>query len=462
LLLVLAIIGVPRAQTDTLFASVPLGLLGAAALVNRRETLALTAVALIGAAQFSIRAFTGVPVAVAGDLIIGAVWIAVIYGWLIGARRPPRWFTAGLGLLGLYVLASVLSALLNENVTQGFYGFRVTGWYMTLALLGALAFPGAKDRRRLFEGLLIVAVLTCGYAALRWAIGPAGAEQDAIASNPNDVYVRDEFGEILLFGSLPGAPILGLFCVTAIPAGLAAAMAPIAMRMRLLGIAVVALAAVDLVGADKRTAMVASAAAAAVVVALVLVAPAFAGRRLVPLALVGLAIACAGGGWVVTKLDEQSASGERFRNIFHPFEDESIQGRLTKWKTTLADLKDHPFGYGLGSTGIAQQKYSRWSTIGNFSPDSGYVKVAYEQGYAAALLFIVAIILLLVGLGSVAIRAPGTYDSTIAVAACGTLAGVAVDLVGGSFQEGQSITFAWILVGIGLAPLLHPTVEPED
>jgi O-antigen ligase len=50
-------------------------------------------------------------------------------------------------------------------------------------------------------------------------------------------------------------------------------------------------------------------------------------------------------------------------------------------------IRENPIGFGLGSNSYLGTKYSPHTFVGNFPPDSEYVKIAIETGWFGLLLF---------------------------------------------------------------------------
>jgi hypothetical protein len=77
----------------------------------------------------------------------------------------------------------------------------------------------------------------------------------------------------------------------------------------------------------------------------------------------------------------------RFQSAFKPSEDASFQVRARNQKRIQPFILSHPFGGGLGATGVWGERFSPDSFLASFPPDSGYVRVAVELGWVGLLLF---------------------------------------------------------------------------
>lgn len=77
----------------------------------------------------------------------------------------------------------------------------------------------------------------------------------------------------------------------------------------------------------------------------------------------------------------------RIQTAFSPKEDASMKLRLDNQKFIQPFIQSHPFGGGLGSTGVWGKRFSPNTPLANFPPDSGYVRTAVEQGWLGLLLY---------------------------------------------------------------------------
>ena len=76
------------------------------------------------------------------------------------------------------------------------------------------------------------------------------------------------------------------------------------------------------------------------------------------------------------------------------------------------------------------------------------------------ILFVLALILVLIGLAARAIRTPDPFRSALAIGACGTLAALMILFYGGLYMEGMPIVIAWLLIGLGAAAVSVREVAP--
>ncbi|MET3114118.1 putative inorganic carbon (HCO3(-)) transporter [Pedobacter sp. CG_S7] len=82
-----------------------------------------------------------------------------------------------------------------------------------------------------------------------------------------------------------------------------------------------------------------------------------------------------------------SPSIKRFQSAFTPSDDASFNLRAMNQKKIQPYIQKHPFGGGLGATGVWGARFSPHSFLAGFPPDSGYVRVAVELGWVGLFLF---------------------------------------------------------------------------
>ena len=77
----------------------------------------------------------------------------------------------------------------------------------------------------------------------------------------------------------------------------------------------------------------------------------------------------------------------RIQSAFKVKDDPSMQLRLENQAFIQPFIQQHPIGGGLGSTGAWGQRFSPNTMLASFPPDSGYVRIAIEQGWIGLLLY---------------------------------------------------------------------------
>jgi hypothetical protein len=402
----------------------------------------------------TLEAFTPLDAGPMADVVLGGAWLALAYSWLSGRRELPAFVPPAMWPFGAYIAATLIFALVGEDLDRSLFSFRASAWLMTAVFLIPLLLAGQPERRRaLHRGMIAIGALVGGYAMLRWAIGPA--DKEAAPALLGGLYVTNDLGELRLIGSLSSPQALGVWCSVMAPFALASSLAPIGTAWRVLSALTAGMCGAAIFGADVRFAMVAAAAGAITVLILFAVGRGFAGRRALPLASLAVLVAVGAGIFVTTKIEAEGSSGERFRSLVTaPLQDLSVQERFAKWRTILAEADNRPFGRGLGASGAAEVRYARFTSAATFDPDSSYVKVAYDQGFTILVLFVFSLLALGVGLARRSLEAPDPVDAALALGACGTLAAQIVDMSGAVYFEGLGALAPWMLIGLGFAPFV--------
>jgi putative inorganic carbon (HCO3(-)) transporter len=77
----------------------------------------------------------------------------------------------------------------------------------------------------------------------------------------------------------------------------------------------------------------------------------------------------------------------RFQSAFKPSDDASFNTRAINQKRIQPFIQSHPFGGGLGATGVWGVRFAPNSYLAKFPPDSGYVRVAVELGWVGLFIF---------------------------------------------------------------------------
>lgn len=107
------------------------------------------------------------------------------------------------------------------------------------------------------------------------------------------------------------------------------------------------------------------------------------------------AIVVAGIAGVLIMMPTSNYTLFRFQSAFKPHTDASFILRKQNQKKIQPFIQSHPLGGGLGATGIWGKRFSPYSRLANFPPDSGYVRVAVEAGWIGLFIFCTMIFVVL-------------------------------------------------------------------
>lgn len=90
---------------------------------------------------------------------------------------------------------------------------------------------------------------------------------------------------------------------------------------------------------------------------------------------------------LIINLPTSNPNMVRLQTAFKPTEDASYQVRMKNQAFIRPFILSHPLGGGLGSVGEWGKKFSPWSPLANFPPDSGFVRIAVEGGWLGLLIY---------------------------------------------------------------------------
>lgn len=410
---------------------------------------AFTALFVLSGGFWSIQVFTGLPVGVSADLVLGGLWLATLYAFLTTGERSAGlrlWpgAVAAVAFIGL----SFASVFVSDDLTNALYTFRVSYWYLLAAVLVAYAPLPAGALWLLTRLALMTALGVSGYAVLRWAIGPAASESEFARSAQVWRYETVD-GSLRLIGSMGTGHLLASWMAAMTPFCVALA-AGLRGPWRLVAAAAAALCAVALMGTSVRAGILAAGLGVAFVLVLA-IAGAERRRERVGAALL-TAVVAIGGATAIVAIEASDRDGRstRLAGLLNPSQDPSVRGREQKWADVLEDIGDHPLGQGLGTSGLAQLRFGRYVTISTMSVDSTYLKIALEQGLAIMACFIVVLLLLLAGLSRAALARSGGLRATVAAGAAGALLAFGVEMTFDVYFEGIAALGIWLVIGIGL------------
>lgn len=400
----------------------------------------------------SLQAFTSVPPGKAAELILAGLWLAVVWRLVIARQRAAIRVVPATVLLGAFIAVVAIQVFVADSLTAGLRTFVSTGLYMSTALLVPLLDLDERQRGRLLRGLVGISVLVAAYAVLRYVIGPAAQERGVGAQQAFNF--KD--GKLLLIGSFASRHQLGEWSGLAIAACAALAWG-LPGRWRVAALATIPLAAVAILGAESRSGLIGAAAGLVAAFLLHSVGRATPGPRL---GSIGIAM----GGVALTAVVAFAVVGPNsstYTFLTDPGKDQAYQARQRKWTETVAEIRRVPLGHGLGSANQLQIQGGRFSTIGTYSLDNSYLRVAYEQGVGPALLFVVLLVVMLVTLGAQAVRGVTWTRAGPSMMGASVLAAYVVIMYPSNAFDGFTALIAWLLIGVGLAPVLRAPGDGE-
>lgn len=94
------------------------------------------------------------------------------------------------------------------------------------------------------------------------------------------------------------------------------------------------------------------------------------------------------GLFILANVETSIYQLQRIQTIFKASEDASYQVRAKNRAFITPWIIKHPIGGGLGSTGVWGMRFSPYTMLANFPPDSGLIRVAVELGWIGLIFFL--------------------------------------------------------------------------
>jgi hypothetical protein len=427
-------------------------------LTNRYPTTSLALIFLITGTYGSIKAFTGIPADSVTDKVIDGVWAGIVGRLLVGRRGLTVRPTPALLMLGAFLGITIIAVFTTSSLANGIRAFRLAPLFLSMVLVIGYGGFGKRTLALLARAMVVVSLLVAAYAALRWAIGTSGKEQalqkTAFQQQYNRIAVTND---LKVQGSLPNGALLGLWLACTIPLQVAAA---ISWRgiFRWLALAGLPLAVIGLLGSAQRGAAAAVVAGGLTVIVVQVLSRGSRGPRL-GVAIGAAVLLIASAVVAVPAVLNNPQKRARYTNLLTPSQDEPIQERLNKWRTTLTALRGRPFGYGLGAANPRVIPH-RFADVAYYEVDNSFLMIAYDQGIAAMIVFAVAMLLLLVELLRHAVWTRGPDSSVLAAGAAGTLVAMLIEFMTANFVATPPVVAGWMVVGLGAAQLGRVAARP--
>ena len=446
--------GVEGAPEISLVALAIPAAIGLTLLALRRPVVAVTTVFVLMAFSGFIEVNMGIPARPPIYVLLSAIAAATLISYAVTVRTKRATIWPGVIVLFVFVLYAAVHIPFAETLEVGGRGFLLGPSFILVFFAIAYARWTDQTRWRIFQALIVVALITGAYALFRLIVGPTAAEQN-IARLSAGIQ-----GDLALFGSLPNRVQLGGFSAILTPAMLAAALTTTG-RWRLASIAAFGLIVVALFGSQVRIALVAAVIGIAVVIVLFQASRAFSTGKyaLTSLAVAGLLVTGA-LGYALT-ISDSPAKEERFSRILNPGADYSFQQRLKKWEEAVDQINREPLGQGLGTAGTAQRRFSRLVRLDNFYVDNSYLQLGIQLGYPGVLLLVTGCVLILWLLAKSAILTTDKRRATLGIAGSAALVTWLADLVGGNNLELWGAVLLWILLGVTAGAFVSGSSSPR-
>jgi hypothetical protein len=442
--------------------AIPAAALGGV-VAHRFPTMTLSLMFLMAGTYGSLQAFTGVPGDSVMDKLIDTSWVGVLGALLIGRRTVRVRPTPALFMLGGFLLVCVLDVFATAPIGSGIRALRLAPLFLSVVLLVGYGGFSRRTLDVLARVMVVICLVVAAYAALRWAIGTSGKERALQRTALDRQYNKLAFtSDTKVQGSLPNGVLLGLWMACTIPLLVAAAMGWRGI-FRVIAVVALPLSVIGLLGSAQRAGLAGAAAGGVTILVVHLLSRGSRGPRL-GIAVTAVLFLLVSATVVYPKVLDNPEKQKRYENLLTPSQDAPFQERLTKWRATLDEIQQEPFGHGLGA-GNPNAIPHRFADIANQEIDNSYLMIAYDQGLAVLVLFAAGMLVLLTELLRHALwtRAPG--GSVMAAAAAGTLVAMLAEFMANDFIYAPPVVAGWMVVGLGVAqfgtPRRHQAPEAQ-
>lgn len=423
--------------------------------VTKRYPLAsLSAVFALAGTYGTITAYTGVPADSVMDKVVDGLWIGVLGHLLIGHRAAGIRRTPTYWLLGAFLVVCALFALSTTPLAVGIRAFRLVPLFLSAVLLVGYGGFSRRTLDLLARVMVVVCLIVAAYAALRWAIGASAKEahlqKTSLDRQFNKIGITND---TKVQGSLPNGYLLGLWMACTIPLLIAAA---VSWRgpFRVVAAAAVPLSAIGLLGSAQRVGLAAAVAGGLTIIVIHVLSRGSRGHRL------GVAAAAVAGLFVAATVVyplvlDNPEKQKRYESLLNPGQDGPFRERVEKWRATLDDIQEKPWGHGLGS-GNPQAVNHRFFDVAILEIDNSYLMIAWEQGLVVMAFFIAVMLVLLFELLRFSVWTRGPGESALSGAAAGTLVAMLVEFTANDLIYSPPIVAGWMIVGLGVAQFATP------
>jgi hypothetical protein len=429
-------------------------LLVAAWVAARRPAGTLVGLLVASSCVGLVAAYTPLTATTLADLLLLALWLGVLWGVIAGRTRlEVTAFMPGVVLITAYLAVSLVQALLLGDHQVAVYGFRASQWYLAVAPLMIVAGWWTRGRYLWFaRAIVVLGVLVGLFALFRYITGPAPQETAVVLSSKSATF-EVVHGKLRLFGSFASSKALAGWAAQSIPLLIGLAFA-LRGKWRIATFAAMGLLAIGMFGSDVRGAVVAVVPAVGIVLLLAQGARGLANVHLGAALAATVAVGLLGIGAFAFTLGGSSHTADRYRFVLsNPSKDPSFQGRLVGWRDVWRDVPTHPVGHGIGTSGSSQRRFGRFQSRVVYASDNGYLRVAYEQGSAVMVLFVVMLVLLVVGIAARALTVPDELAAGVGVGVVGSLIAAMFYMYTEPWNEGLGWLQLWVLVGFALVGL---------
>lgn len=347
------------------------------ALFNLQFGIAMTLIASFNVLWIKKFLPPDTPVGLTIDVLIGVMFLGMFIRQI--HHRDWSFLKNRISIFIMIWIAYNILQLLNPEAQSRLawlYTVRGMAFFIVLYFIAVYAFNSLRAIEMFIKACIFLSLLAALYGLYQEFIGMPDFEMAWLKLDPRRMKLVYQWGKLRVFSFLADPSTfgilmayMGMFCTV-----LATGVATAAKRILLLLCAGIMFTAMLFSG--TRTAYVLLPAGFFFFALLIM-------QRHIILALVLLIMA----GSVIVMIPTGNLTLYRFQSAFKPAKDASMQHRLDNQEFIQPYIQTHPFGGGLGSTGIFGKRFSPHSKLAGFPPDSGYVRVAVELGWIGLLIY---------------------------------------------------------------------------
>jgi hypothetical protein len=350
-----------------------------AAVVNQKAGLLM----IFGLSFFvlGIKRFVGeAPVGLAMDIMIAGTFVGLL-ARQINQRASWKFMHNPVAyMVGIWILM-IFIQLFNPIAASRLawvYTVRSTAGFMVMYYVTLYAVDNVKYITNLMKLWVVLAILVMLYGLKQEYVGFFQFETDWIMMDSERYGLLYIMGRFRKFSFLSDPMIYGVFMALTSVVCLILASGPYRASYRIGLILLSILMATAMIHSGTRAAYIAFP-----------VGIAFFSTITLKRNIIALAVAVFAIGFILAKMPTGgNLNLIRFQTAFRPEEDESYKVREANKAFVKPFIQSLPFGAGLGSTGYWGKRFSQGAPLADFPPDSGFVRVAVEQGYVSLFVYL--------------------------------------------------------------------------
>lgn len=326
------------------------------------------------------RFMEAIPVGLAMDIMIAGTFLGVL-ARQIARRATWKWAHNAVAYMVAFWILLVILQLFNPIAASRMawvYTMRSTAGFLVMYYVTLYAITKTEHLDFLVKMWIGLALLVVLYGFKQEYIGLARFEMDWIMADSERYGLLFIMGRFRKFSFLSDPMIYGIFMALSSVFCFILASGPYSRQLKLILVGLAVAFFIGMLHSGTRAAYLAFPAG------LMLYSTLSLNRNVLITTAVVFGI-----GYVLAKVPTSNLNLIRFQTAFRPEEDESYKVREANKRFIKPFIQNLPFGAGLGSVGVWGKRFG--SVLADFPPDSGFVRIAVEQGYVSLFFYLVLI-----------------------------------------------------------------------